>query len=140
MECQVRERNLVPPERERARILIVDDDEGTVETYARLLRLEGYDVRTALSPEDGLRDVESNPPDLIIVDFRMPVIDGLEFMRRVRARPDHRDTPIAIVTGDFFPDECILAQLTALGAVIRYKPLWLEELMDLMDVLLGRSR
>jgi CheY-like chemotaxis protein len=95
---------------ERARILIVDHDEGTVETYARLLRLEGYDVRTARSsPEEGLRDVESNPPDAIIVDFRMPVIDGLEFLRRVRARPNHRDTSIAIVTGDFFPDESILA-------------------------------
>jgi len=125
---------------ERARILIVEHNEGTVETYARLLRLEGYEVRTARNPEDGLRDVESNPPDAIIVDFRMPVIDGLEFLRRVRARPDHRDTPVAIVTGDLFPDEDILAQLAALGAVIRYKPLWLEELMDLIDVLLGRSR
>jgi CheY-like chemotaxis protein len=128
------------PRAERARILIVDNDEGTVETYARLLRLEGYDVRTALNPEEGLRDVESNPPDAIIVDFRMPVIDGLEFLSRVRARPHHRDTPVAIVTGDFFTDEGILAQLTALGAVVRYKPLWLEELVDLIDVLFGRSR
>jgi CheY-like chemotaxis protein len=61
-------------------ILIVEHDEGTIATYARMLRLEGYQIQTALSAEDGLREVEASHPDAIIMDFRMPGIDGLEFL------------------------------------------------------------
>jgi DNA-binding response OmpR family regulator len=120
--------------------LIVEHDELTVAMYARMLRLEGYTVQTALSAEDGLRQVESLHVDAIIVDFRMPGIDGLEFLRRLRARDDTRTTPVAIVTGDYFLDERIPTQLHQLGAEVRFKPLWLEELATLAHGLLDRSR
>ena len=58
-------------------ILIVDDDEGVTQTFARMLRLEGYQVRTAISAETGLREAEQNRPDAIILDLRMPLVDGL---------------------------------------------------------------
>jgi PleD family two-component response regulator len=53
-------------------ILIVEHDELTTATYARMLRIEGYQVQTAFSAEDGLRELESSHPDVIIVDFHMP--------------------------------------------------------------------
>jgi hypothetical protein len=62
-------------------------------TYARMLRLEGDEVRTALSAEVGLRDSETNRPDAIVVDLRMPNIDGLEFLRRLRGRSETRHIP-----------------------------------------------
>ena len=115
-------------------ILIVEHDELTTATYACMLRLEGYQVQTALSAEDGLREVESSHPDAIIVDFHMPGMDGLEFLRRLRARDD--TTPVGVVTGDYFLDETTPAQLRELGAEVRFKPLWLEDLATLVRVLL----
>jgi DNA-binding response OmpR family regulator len=121
-------------------ILIIEHDEVMTATYARTLRLEGYQVQTALSAEEGLREVESSHPDAIIVDFHMPGMDGFEFLRRLRALDD--TTPVAVVTGDYFLDETIPAQLRELGAEVRFKPLWLEDLATLVQCLLtsGRTR
>jgi DNA-binding response OmpR family regulator len=123
-------------ERETATILIVDDDEGVTQTFARMLRLEGYDVRTAMSAETGLREAEKSHPDAIILDLRMPLLDGLGFLRRLRAHTDQRDTPVAIVTGDYFLDEQVSAELQQLGAELKFKPLWLEDLVGLARHLL----
>jgi len=67
------------------KILIVDDDEGVTTTFARMLRLEGYQVHTAATAEKGLAEAEQNHPDAIILDMRMPLVDGLGFLRRLRA-------------------------------------------------------
>jgi two-component system, OmpR family, response regulator len=123
-----------------ATVLIVEHDEASTATYARMLRLEGYQVQTALSAEAGLREVESRCPDAIIVDFRMPGVDGLEFLRRLRARDATRNTPVAIVTGEYFLDDTIPAQLRELGAELRFKPLWLEDLASLVHGLLSSVR
>jgi DNA-binding response OmpR family regulator len=120
------------------RILVVEHDELTSAMYARMLRLEGYDVQTALSAETGLRELESRPVDAIIVDFRMPGIDGLEFLRRLRDRDATRTTPVAVVTGDYFVDDSLPIQLHELGAEVRFKPLWLEDLTQLVHGLLDR--
>jgi two-component system response regulator PrrA len=121
---------------EAATILIVDDDEGVTTTFARMLSLEGYEVRTAETAEGGLREAETNRPDAIILDLRMPLIDGLGFLRRLRTQETHRQTPVAIVTGDYFLDEDISDEVQALGAELRFKPLWLEDLVKLARNLL----
>src|SRR3979409_1428499 len=123
-------------ERETARILIVDDDEGVTQTFARMLRLEGYEVQTAVSAEIGLAEAEAYHPDAIILDLRMPMIDGLGFLRRLRAHDDQRAVPVAIVTGDYFLDDSVSSELRALGAELRFKPLWLEDLVGLARNLL----
>jgi DNA-binding response OmpR family regulator len=119
-----------------SRILIVDDDEGVTQTFARMLRLEGYHVRTAVSAEKGLLEAALSRPDAIILDLRMPLIDGLGFLRRLRARDDQRFTPVAIVTGDYFLEDSISTELRELGAQLRFKPLWLEDLVGLARHLL----
>jgi CheY-like chemotaxis protein len=55
----------------------------------------------------------------------MPDIDGLEFLRRLRMSNDNRNTPVAIVTGDYFLDDTVFAQFKALDAEVRFKPIWL---------------
>ena len=117
-------------------ILIVDDDEGVTQTFARMLRLEGYEVLTAMNAESGLREAEAKRPDAIILDLRMPLMDGLGFLRRLRAHDDQRSTPVAIVTGDYFLDDSISAELHQLGAELKFKPLWLEDLLGLARDLL----
>jgi two-component system response regulator PrrA len=119
-----------------AKILIVDDDEGVTHTFARMLRLEGYQVRTAINAETGLREAEQSHPDAIILDLRMPLLDGLGFLRRLRARDDQRTVPVAIVTGDYFLDDSVSTELRELGAELRFKPLWLEDLVGLARNLL----
>jgi DNA-binding response OmpR family regulator len=101
-----------------------------------MLRLEGYQVRTAVSAEKGLQEAERSHPDAIILDLRMPLIDGLGFLRRLRAFEEHSTTPVAIVTGDYFLDDSISNELRELGAELRYKPLWLEDLVGLARNLL----
>jgi two-component system response regulator AtoC len=109
-------------------ILVVEHDEVTTETYAHSLRVEGYQVRTALSADAGLRDVAVHPPHAILVDFRMPGMNGLEFVRQLRAREHGRTIPVAIVTGDYLLPDTIDVQLKALGAEVLFKPLWLDDL------------
>jgi len=119
-----------------SKILIVDDDEGVTQTFARMLRLEGYQVRTAINAENGLQEAEQCHPDAIILDLRMPLVDGLGFLRRLRAQDDQRSTPVAIVTGDYFLDDAVSSELRELGAELRFKPLWLEDLVGLARNLL----
>jgi DNA-binding response OmpR family regulator len=119
-----------------AKILIVDDDEGVTQTFARMLRLEGYHVHTAINAETGLREAEENRPDAIILDLRMPLLDGLGFLRRLRSKAEQRTTPVAIVTGDYFLDDAVSSELRELGAELRFKPLWLEDLVGLARNLL----
>jgi DNA-binding response OmpR family regulator len=118
------------------KILIVDDDEGVTQTFARMLRLEGYQVRTAVSAETGLQEAKVSAPDAIILDLRMPLVDGLGFLRRLREHDEQRTTPVAIVTGDYFLDDSVSAELRELGAELRFKPLWLEDLVGLARNLL----
>jgi two-component system response regulator PrrA len=125
-------------DRATASILIVDDDEGVTQTFARMLRLEGYEVYTAMSAETGLREAETTLPDAIILDLRMPLVDGLGFLRRLRASDQHRHVPVAIVTGDYFLDDAVSSELRELGAQLKFKPLWLEDLVGLARTLLSR--
>jgi DNA-binding NtrC family response regulator len=69
-----------------ARLLIIDDDEAVTQTFAGILRLEGHEVRTAVDAESGLRQADALHPDAIIVDLRMPLINGLGFLYRLRSR------------------------------------------------------
>jgi DNA-binding response OmpR family regulator len=118
-------------------ILIVDDDRSVADTFSRMLKLDGFRVATALSAETGLELAESLRPDAIILDMRMPITSGLQFLRVVRSRQHLTAVPVAIVTGDYFLSETIQHELKSLGASIRFKPLWLEDLIALARTLIS---
>ena len=98
--------------------------------------LENVAVRTAVTAESGLAEASEHRPDAIILDLRMPLVDGLGFLKRLRATEGVRETPVAIVTGDYFLDEQVSAELQQLGAELKFKPLWLEDLVALARTLL----
>jgi len=125
----------VPADSTTRTILIVDDDRSVADTFARILTLEGFGVSTALSAEAGLTLADSVRPHAIILDMRMPITSGLQFLRLVRAKPHLVDVPVAIVTGDYFLPDSVQLELKALGASIRFKPLWLEDLIALAKTL-----
>ena len=119
------------------RVLIVDDDDATTKTFASILTLEGFEVRTADSAESGLREIETGHPDAVILDLRMPFINGLGLLYRMRASEPGRQTPVAIVTGDQCIDDSLIRELRDLGAEVRFKPLWVEDLVDVARSLIG---
>ena len=94
-------------------------------------------MATALSAEAGLELATSARPDAIILDMRMPITNGLQFLRRVRSIPQLSDVPVAIVTGDYFLADSIQLELNALGASVRFKPMWLEDLIALAKALVA---
>lgn len=122
-----------------AHILIVDDDLVVGETFARMLTLSGHQVTTVESAEAALAASASEVPDALILDMRMPVVSGLDFLRTLRRDVRLRETPVAIVTGDYFLNEPVLAEMRALGATVRYKPLWMDDLNALAQSLLARA-
>ena len=122
------------------RLLIVDDDLSTTQTFAQILTLEGYEVRTAATAESGLREVEAGHPDAIILDLRMPFINGLGLLYRLRAAEPDRQTPVVIVTGDQCLDDAVIRELHDLGAEVKFKPLWLEDLVDVARSLVRARR
>ncbi len=69
----------------------------------------------------------------------MPLMDGLAFLRRFRAREEQRHTPVAIVTGDSMVDEATKNELRQLEANMYFKPLWLQDLVDITRRLLHRT-
>jgi CheY-like chemotaxis protein len=119
------------------RVLIVDDDVSVTDTFSRMLRLEGYEVWAALSADEGLRLAQTHRPHAVILDLRMPLTSGLQFLRAIRAIPGLTGTPVAIVTGDYYLDDAQSNEIRELGAELRYKPLWLEELVTLARELLN---
>lgn len=121
------------------RFLVVDDDEGVTQTFAGILRLEGHQVRTASNAQDALREVETFRPDAILLDLRMPMVNGFGFLYRLRALSTGRAVPVAMITADCSLDDDATRELQELGADLWQKPLWTEELLALTGELLART-
>ena len=83
-----------------ARILVVDDSQLVTDIVKLRLESLGYDVSLAYSGEDALEQVRDNPPDLVVLDIRLPGVDGYEVCRRLRQdeNPAIRDLPIIALT------------------------------------------
>jgi len=78
-------------------VLVVDDDQGIRETIDMALSDEGYQVLTASDGADALSVVEQHLPSVILLDMRMPVMDGWQFARAYRQTPGPH-APIVVVT------------------------------------------
>lgn len=81
-----------------SRILVVDDHPDNVEIINVRLSSRGYLIETATNGEEALHQVKDNPPDLILLDVMMPLMDGYEVSRRIKNDPDLPFIPIILVT------------------------------------------
>ena len=82
-----------------AEILVIDDEEILTELIADILMDEGHTVRMALDGQAGLDEIARKLPDLIILDMNMPVMDGYEVAKKLRADPVTASVPIIALTG-----------------------------------------
>ncbi|TBU88144.1 response regulator transcription factor [Phytopseudomonas dryadis] len=80
-------------------ILIVDDEYLIADILGYAMEDEGYMVVKASNGRKGLEVLDRERPELIITDFMMPVMDGLEFAKAIRARPMSADLPIILMSG-----------------------------------------
>jgi CheY-like chemotaxis protein len=118
--------------------MLIDDDQAVSVTLARMLEFCGHQVVRMDSAEAGLRQALASPPDALILDMKMPGMDGLEFMKHLRAAPALAAVPVGVITGDYFLGDAVLQELASLKATVRYKPIRMEDLSALTDHLLGR--
>ena len=107
-------------------ILVIEDDPGAVRLLRAYLEGEGYEVEVATEGEAGIAAARASAPAAIILDVLLPGIDGWEVLRRLKADPGTRDTPVVVVT---VVDERNVAM--SLGAVDYFlKPVRPEALLD----------
>jgi CheY-like chemotaxis protein len=118
-------------------VLIVDDDVAVMRTFARMLQLGGFDVATALSVENALRETGARRPDAVLVDLCMP--NGLAFLRQLRTNDGLQHTPVAVVTGAYFVAAEVMRELEELDASLYFKPLWLDDLLQIVTRLTALS-
>ena len=85
-------------ERSVPKILIVEDDELNRDSLRRLLRRRGFEIVLAVDGEDGVATARAEAPDLILMDMSLPVVDGWEATRRLKADPAVQATPIIALT------------------------------------------
>ena len=71
-----------------ARILVIDDEVGIRDSLRMILEYEGYDCLLAATGPEGLAIVEREPLDLVFLDIKMPAMDGIEVLERIRARTE----------------------------------------------------
>ena len=80
------------------RILVVEDQEDNRRIVRDLLTSVGYEIIEALNGEEGVQAAETHVPDLILMDIQLPVLDGYEATRRIKANPTIQHIPIIVVT------------------------------------------
>jgi two-component system response regulator MprA len=119
-----------------ARVLVVDDEPAVRDSLTRTLRFEGYEVAEAADGVDALAIVQSQPPDVLVLDVMMPRMDGLETCRRLRSAQLH--VPVLMLTArDTVGDR--VAGLDAGADDYLVKPFALQELLARVRALLRRS-
>ena len=125
---------IVQDELRRPRILIVDDEVDVTGIFTLLLDMHGYDVTSATNGQDGLASAHSAPPDLVLTDLMMPVMDGIELARALRDDAATVAIPIVLMSG---------APGKAGSADVRFdailsKPILFERLLETIRRLLRR--
>jgi CheY-like chemotaxis protein len=115
------------------RILFIDDDFAVAEVTQMVLEHEGFSVSIAVNGEDALRAAETEVPDLIITDYMMPIMNGGELVRRVRASARLSAVPIIMATANE-PSE--IPEVPMCNYVLR-KPITLRKLLGAIQRVLA---
>ncbi len=120
------------------RILVAEDNEVNLALILDMLSIQGHEVTVARNGQEAIDLAQSHRPELILMDIKMPVMGGLEAMRRLRAIPEFAQTPIIALTastGSEAEDLQVAAGCTEHLA----KPIQTKELFEVLDRYLGKK-
>lgn len=124
-------------ENAKPRILLVDDELSVVRLLEYELAREGYDVVSAMDGKVAWELALGRPPDLVVTDYYMPVMDGLEFCRRLGAHSKTRHIPVLVISSRWCGVEDQFKQLDNVLDLIR-KPFSLRDLTGRIAEALAR--
>lgn len=120
-------------------ILVVDDNPANLRLLSQILSEHGYHVRTAISGVRALASVELDPPEMILLDIRMPDMDGYEVCRQLKANPHTVDIPILFISAlDDTQDK--VSAFSSGGLDYITKPLHVEEVIARVETHLSLRR
>ena len=124
------------------KILVVDDDKLVLMTLKRLLRMEGYDVTTALSGAAALRHIDEEDFDLNIVDVKMPEMNGIETVKEIRKHlMDKKKNLIPEIFITAYAKEEIYREALLLDAAgYIEKPFDIKSLLNITKTIIGKGR
>ena len=122
-----------------ARILIVEDEEPLTMLLRYNLEAEGYEVDTAARGDEADTKLKEATPDLVVLDWMLPGLSGIELCRRLRARPETRQLPIIMLTARGEEQERVRGLATGADDYV-VKPFSLPELMARVRAILRRSK
>jgi CheY-like chemotaxis protein len=120
-------------------VLFIEDDRMNRRVVKDMLDVAGVAMAEAESAEEGLLLIDQHEYDMLLVDLRMPGMDGLTAIRHIRARPDAKAVlPIIVVTADTAVD--LRERCLAAGAdEVLFKPVAMDALFEVMGRLLARG-
>jgi len=119
-----------------AKVLIVEDDEMNRESLSRLLKRRGYEIVIGIDGQEGLNLARSEGPDIILMDMSLPIVDGWEATRQLKADANTKDVPIIALTAHAMATD----RDKALGAGcddFDTKPIELDRLLGKIQALLA---
>jgi two-component system cell cycle response regulator DivK len=119
-----------------ARVLVVDDDDSYCTIIRELLVRYGYEVRVAYSVEEALTSLQDERPDLILTDLMMPEVDGITFIRHLRATPPHSGIPTIVVSALVLARERAAAAQAGADAFVA-KPFSIQQLQATIHEVVG---
>lgn len=122
-----------------ARLLVVEDEDALSALLDYNLQKEGFDVRLSADGEEALLLIEEDKPDLVLLDWMLPGLSGIEICRRIRARPETRDVAVIMLTARSEEDDRIRGLDTGADDYLT-KPFSIPELVARVRALLRRSR
>jgi CheY-like chemotaxis protein len=120
------------------RMLVADDNEDNRELLLQMLAPAGFETRQAVNGREALHEFEAWHPRLILLDLRMPEMDGLEALRQIRLRPGGRDVRIIVVTASVLANKS-REVLDAGADAFFVKPFQETEMFEKIGELLGIS-
>jgi DNA-binding NtrC family response regulator len=104
----------------KPQVLVIDDDAVIGRSFDRVLSDKGYEVSTAMSGEEALKDMENTEYDVVFTDIKMPGMDGIEVAERIKARCPW--TPVVVITGYGTTENEAKASVLGVSGFVR-KPL-----------------
>ena len=120
----------------RIRAIVVDDQADQRQVVEFMLLARGFDVAATVSDgAEALRAVEDVDPDVVVSDYQMPRVSGLELVQALRDDPGRRDLPVVIVTGADDSGVALLRDMA--GVAVLSKPVVVTELADAVETLLA---
>ena len=125
-----------PGERSTPLVLLVEDDAAVRSTLAAILHDEGCDVIIAPNGFDALVSLEQHDPDIVVLDWMMPVVDGQNFLHALRTEYN-RTTPVLVISAGRIGEETALE--AGADAYLR-KPFDIDELMRMLQELVEHAR